>query len=148
MGAARNLGFSPLKDDEIAVHISENTGIPLAFVQDMLANTPSIKARLENVYLGITEEMERAYKPDYYIVYTNPLKIMCLINDLSRKQKKRPLITPYSLLSICGNVFARSYHSGAICISFACPESRKYGGVGKNEVVVGFPEARLHELMD
>jgi len=146
MGAARNLGFQKNKDDEICLHISENTGIQQAFVRRMLANTPSIKTSLDNVYLGITEEMEENYKPDFFIVYTNPVKVMQLIHELARKRQIRPFISSYSLLSICGNVFTRGYDSGAICISFGCPESIKYGGVAKDEVVVGFPEKLTQEL--
>ena len=52
-GAARNLGFQRKKDDEICVHISENTGIQKKFVQRMLANTPSMIASLNNVCMGI-----------------------------------------------------------------------------------------------
>lgn len=146
VGAARNLGFHPQTDDEIRNHISENTGIPREFVGKMLANTPPIHKSLTNVYMGITEAMEEIYKPEFFIVYANPLKVMQLIHDLARKQQRRPFIAAYSLLSICGNVFARGYNSDTVCISFGCPESRRYGGVDKDEVVIGFTERFIHEF--
>lgn len=148
IGAARNLGFQTIKDDEICLHISENTGIKQQFVQRMLANTPSIITSLNNVYMGITEEMEDIYKPDFFIVYANPDKVMQLIHKLARNKQIQPFISTYSLFSICGNVFARGYNTGAICISFGCPESIKYGGVAKDEVIVGFPEKLTWELFE
>ena len=83
--------------------------------------------------------MEGQYNPEFYIVYSDPARIMLLIQRLAKKKYKKPFMSPYSLLSICGNVFVRGYHSGDLCVSFGCPESRRYGGVGKNEAIVGFP---------
>jgi len=42
-------------------------------------------------------------------------------------------------LSICGNVFANCYANQNVSVSFGCPESRKHGGVDKEEVIIGFP---------
>jgi len=146
IGAERNLGFQKKMDDKICLHISENTGIPRIFVRKMVQNTPAIKISLNNVYLGITNEMEEKYIPDFFIVYTNPVKVMQLIHELARNNQKRPFISSYSLLSICGNVFVRGYNSDNVCVSFGCPESIKYGGVAENEVIVGFPENITQEL--
>ena len=148
VGAARNLGFHKKSDDELTLLISENTGIPRNYVREMLQDTPPIKISLDNIYLGITEKMEEHYIPDFYIVYTTPDKILQLIHERARKKLKRLFISSHSLLSICGNVFVHGYNSGDLCVSFGCPESRKYGGVAKNEVIVGFPGSITHELLD
>lgn len=63
------------------------------------------------------------------------------------KQNIIPSIPPYSLLSVCGNVFANSYINQAISISFGCPESRKFGGIGENEVVLGLPFAMAKQII-
>jgi uncharacterized protein (DUF169 family) len=146
MGAARNLGFQRQTDDEISSHISENTGIARDFVKKMLACTAPVNRSLKNIYMGITEAMEEVYPPDFFIVYAKPVKVMQLIHELARKQQKRPFISSYSLLSICGHVFVSGYLTGAICISFGCPESRKYGGVSEDEMVIGFPGKLTHSL--
>lgn len=146
LGAARNLGFQKQTDDDLSQHISENTGIPKEFVKKMLACNPIIKRPLNNIYLGITEAMEETYHPDFFIVYTRPFKAMQLIHELARIEQKRPFVSSYSLLSICGHVFVSGYISGAISISFGCPESRKYGGVSDDEVVIGFPGKLINTL--
>jgi len=147
MGAERNLGFR--KDDEyLGLHISKNTGISLGLIREMLTETSVIKDPINNLALGITEEIEKIYKPDFFIVYTSPLKSMQLIHHLAKTFGIKPLIASYSLLSICGNVFARGYNSGNVCISFGCPESRKYGGVDMDEVIIGIPGEMAKRLIE
>jgi uncharacterized protein (DUF169 family) len=138
IGAERNLGY--LDDDEaVGKHISKNTSIPYELIREVLAETTPIKFPLTDLVLGITEEMEKLYTPDFYIAFTSPLKSMQLTHQLARIFGVRPFIAPFSIMSICGNVFARGCNTGMVCISFGCPESRKYGGVSNNEVVVGLP---------
>jgi uncharacterized protein (DUF169 family) len=82
--------------------------------------------------------MENDLQPDLYIMYVQPLWITDLMYNLARIAVK-PSIPPYSFLSVCGNVFANCYLNHVVSISFGCPESRKYGGIRKNEIVVGLP---------
>jgi len=91
-----------------------------------------------NITLGITKEMEKFVQPDVFIIYTQPVNIMQIIHDCAKKEIQ-PVISPYSLLSICGNVFIRSYQDQNINISFGCPESRKFGGVDNEEIIIGIP---------
>jgi len=147
-GAERNLGFRKDNDEDLGLHIFNNTGISIELVREMLANTSIIKDQITNLALGITEEMEKTYKPDFFIVYTSPLRSMQFIHHLAKILGVRPFIAPYSLLSICGNVFARGYNRGNVCISFGCPESRKYGGVDMDEVIIGIPGEMATRLIE
>ena len=56
-----------------------------------------------------------------------------------QKIEIKPLLQPFSLLSVCGNVFATSYKSRMVSLFFGCPESRKHGGINSSEVVLGIP---------
>jgi uncharacterized protein (DUF169 family) len=136
-GARRNLGFDK-EDDKLAKTISENTSIPLNFVLSSLKKIPVIRGNVYNITLGITEEMEKFVQPDVFIIYTQPYNIMQIIHDCARNEIQ-PAVSPYSLLSICGNVFIRSYQDENINISFGCPESRKFGGVDNEEIIIGMP---------
>jgi uncharacterized protein (DUF169 family) len=136
-GARRNLGFDK-EDDKLARTISENTNIPLNFVLSSLQKIPIPIKNVYNITLGITKEMEKIVQPDVFIIYTQPVNIMQIIHDYARK-KIQPVVSPYSLLSICGNVFTRSYQEQNINISFGCPESRKFGGVDNEEIIIGIP---------
>jgi uncharacterized protein (DUF169 family) len=143
-GARRNLGFDE-EDDKLARTVSDNTHIPLNFVLSSLKKIPIIRENVYNIILGITEEMEKFVQPDVFIIYTQPYNIMQIIHDFARKEIQ-PHISPYLLLSICGNVFIRSYQDKNINISFGCPESRKLGGVDNEEIVVGMPYEMASQL--
>lgn len=143
-GARRNMGFDK-GDNKLAKAISENNNIPLNFILASLKKIPKLKNEPYNITLGITEEMEECIKPDVYIIYTQPVHSMKIIHECA-KMKIQPVMSPYSLLSICGNVFVRSYQDKNITISFGCPESGKLGGVNKNEIIIGIPYKIAHKL--
>ena len=136
-GARRNVGFDK-EDDKLAKAISDNTHIPFNYVLSSLQKIPILMKKAYNITLGITEEMEKFIQPDVFIIYTQPVNIMQIIHYYAKK-KIKPVISPYSLLSICGNVFVRSYQDENINISFGCPESRECGGVDNEEIVIGIP---------
>ena len=131
------MGFDK-EDDKLAKAISDNTHIPFNYVLSSLQKIPILMKKAYNITLGITEEMEKFIQPDVFIIYTQPVNIMQIIHYYAKK-KIKPVISPYSLLSICGNVFVRSYQDENINISFGCPESRECGGVDNEEIVIGIP---------
>ncbi len=135
-GARRCIGFDN-DDKHLANGISGNNNIPVHFVLDALDNVSKLKD-IRHINLGLTEDMERDTKSDLYIVYVKPDSITAMMHNLA-KHNIMPLMPPYSILSVCGNVFANCYISQSVSISFGCPESRKHGEIEKNEVVMGIP---------
>ena len=129
------MGF--LNDDELlAKTISDNNNIPLSFITEALHNIPVLNNDIIQINLGITEEMEKTLPPDLFIIYMKPSQLMTMMH-LYSVYRIQPVISTYSMLSMCGNVFANSYINKAISISFGCPDSRKYGDVYDNELVIG-----------
>jgi len=141
-GARRSLGIEQ-KDNELAGIVSENTQIPVSYVKEGLNNIPVLQTLISNIAFGVTEEMEDELKPDVFIAYTSPENIMKFMHK-SASLAIQPYIPPYSLHSICGNVFSRVFEDNVISISFGCPESRKYGGVDADEAIIGIPYDLLH----
>lgn len=136
-GARRSLGIDQ-KDNELTKIISENTQIPVSYIKEGLENIPVLQNPISNITFGITEEMEEELKPDVFIAYTYPENIMKFMHQAASLEVQ-PKIPPYSLHSICGNIFSRVYEDKVISISFGCPESRKYGGVNADEAIIGIP---------
>jgi uncharacterized protein (DUF169 family) len=134
-GARRSLGFDN-DDSALARFISSNNNIPVQFIENALREIPKLK-NINNVFLGIDEDMEKKIEPDLYIIYVQPLMVTKLIHNLA-KIGIRPFVSSFSLLSVCGNIFSHCYKNNTVSLSFGCPESRKYGGIEKNEVVLGF----------
>ena len=137
LGAQRSFGF--YRDDKkLAAHISEESNIPIRFILDALNEIPVISNPVKNIILGYSE------KPDVTIAFLKPDKITQLILLYAAYFEEKPLITPYFFMSVCGNIVAQTYNTNKICISFGCPESRKFGGVLEDEVIVGIPNSILN----
>jgi uncharacterized protein (DUF169 family) len=135
-GARRSVGFD--KDDQLlAKTISGNNGIPAQFILNALQEIPKLDG-ITHINLGLTEDMETRLKHDLYVVYIKPAMVTAIMHKLAKIGVK-PSILPYSLLSVCGNVFSNCCKNKVPTLSFGCPESRKHGGIGNNEVVLGLP---------
>ncbi|MBN2213613.1 MAG: DUF169 domain-containing protein [Bacteroidales bacterium] len=143
-GARRCIGFDN-EDRQLAIAISGNNNIPAQFVQDALNNVSKLQS-IRHINLGLTEYMEKDTKPDLYIVYVKPDNVTTVMHNLA-KYSTMPSIPPYSLLSVCGNVFANCYINKLVSVSFGCPESRKCGGIEKDEVVMGIPYKTALQLI-
>jgi len=144
-GARRSVGFD--KDDKLLARtISENNGIPVQFILNALKEIPKLDG-ITHINLGLTEDMETRLKPDFYIVYIKPAMVTAIMHNLA-KIGVRPSILPYSLLSVCGNVFSNCYKNKVPALSFGCPESRKHGGISNDEVVQGLPNQHASYLVN
>ncbi|MBN2637167.1 MAG: DUF169 domain-containing protein [Prolixibacteraceae bacterium] len=144
-GARRSIGYD--KDDELlAGTISKNNGIPVPFILNALKKIPKLDG-ITHINMGLTEDMEPGLKPDLFIVYTNPAMITAIMHNLA-KVGVIPSILPFSLLSVCGNVFSNCYKNNVPTMSFGCPESRKHGGISNTEVVLGLPFYQANQLIN
>lgn len=135
--ARRSIGFD--KDDrQLAEIISDRNDIPNQFVDETLKDIPK-QTEIKNISLGITDYMEERIQPDLYIIYLQPANVTAVIHALA-KHGINVSISPYSLLSVCGNVFSKTLQNEEVTVSFGCPESRKAGGIHHDEVVMGIPQ--------
>ncbi|MCK5838717.1 MAG: DUF169 domain-containing protein [Bacteroidales bacterium] len=137
LGAQRSFGFNR-DDKKLTAQISEETNIPIRFILNALNEIPVINHPVKNIILGSSE------KPDVTIAFLKPDKITQLTLLYAAYFEEKPLITPYFFMSVCGNIFAQTYNTGKISISFGCPESRKFGGILEDEVIVGIPNLLLN----
>ncbi len=135
-GAQRSIGFESNKK-KLIKEIHEHSNVSPDFISDVLNSIPSVRG-ITNIDLGLEEHWGNGLKPDLYILYVQPFMITDLMHKLA-KSEIIPSIPPYLFLSVCGNIFANCYLNKVVSISFGCPESRKNGGIGKNEIVVGLP---------
>ncbi len=143
-GARRSAGFDS-DDLELSKTISGNNNIPVKFIVNALEHISNLDS-IRHINLGLTEYMERMINPDLYIAYVKPEFITSIMHKLLRMNIKIS-IPPSSLLSICGNVFANCYTNQTVSISFGCSESRKHGGIDKDEVIIGFPATIAQNLL-
>jgi uncharacterized protein (DUF169 family) len=48
---------------------------------------------------------------------------------------------------VCGNCTVRPYVTNQICVSFGCNDSRQYGGIESDELVVGISRKMAGPIM-
>jgi uncharacterized protein (DUF169 family) len=143
-GARHSIGFDS-NDKQLIKEISGHSHISESYISNALQTIPALTG-IRHINLGLTESMENDLPTDLYIMYIQPFRITELMHNLA-KLEIRPSIPSYSFLSVCGNVFANCYLNQVASISFGCPESRKHGAIGKNEVVLGLPSKIAFELL-
>jgi len=136
LGSQRSMGLLK-NEDELVQHISESSKISPGIVKKILQNIHVSDKPVNNIFLGILEDMEPEIQPDLYIIYLEPKDVMELMRLFTEKTSKYPVIKPYSFLSVCGNIMVRTYFKNGLNISFGCPESRKQGGVEDNQLIAG-----------
>ncbi len=143
-GARRSIGFDS-NDTLLAKTISGENNLPVKFIQTALQGIPVMNG-ISHINLGLTKCLENDLQPDLYIMYIQPSKITGLMHRLA-KMSLMPSIPSYTFLSVCGNVFANCYLNQKATISFGCSESRKSGGIGADEIIVGLPFSIAENLL-
>jgi uncharacterized protein (DUF169 family) len=49
--------------------------------------------------------------------------------------------------AVCGNVAVKAYITEKIALSFGCEDSRQYGGISRDRLIVGIPNVLAHQLL-
>jgi uncharacterized protein (DUF169 family) len=138
LGARRSMAL--LKhDSELIDHVHKESGINEETITRAINDIPQLNTPLKNILMGIDERMEKILQPDMYLLFTIPARVMELMKMYALKLDEFPVIKPYTFMSVCGNVLVNTYKNKVISISFGCPESRKFGGLKSDQVVVGIP---------
>jgi uncharacterized protein (DUF169 family) len=111
----------------------EKTKLSEKVLQSMLQQMP----RFENTFecIGLNTEGE----PDLIMSYMMPENVMHLINLYHSKVGKNLGISLCSMMSICGGIAVRTFLENRITFSFGCMDSRKYGQIGRDRLIVGIP---------
>lgn len=136
LGSKRSMGLLN-NEDQLVKQIHEHSKISPYFIQKTLQHISKFDKPVNNIFLGITEEMESEIRPDLYIIYMEPKDVMELMCLFTERNNKYPFIQSCSFLSVCGNIMVRTYFKDGLNISFGCAESRKHGGVGDNQLIAG-----------
>lgn len=132
-GARRCFGWLKNNDVKLAQGLSEKTGMEQDAAYELIRSVPVLNEKISGISLG------KDIEGDVYISYASPESAMKLIRCW-QKMTSRNLNTEISgIMSVCGNVAVKSFLKQKISISFGCPDSREYGGIEKEELVIGIP---------
>ncbi|MBL7075506.1 DUF169 domain-containing protein [candidate division KSB1 bacterium] len=133
LGAKYAFGWDKYAQNRIIQECKEKRNLPEGVVKSMIESVPRLKERLVAIGLNTYE------LPDILISYLQPGQVMRLIKYHQTRLGKNIHADVSCLMSVCGNIAVRSYLSQQISISFGCDDSRLYGKIPRDRLVVGVP---------
>ena len=139
-GAKRAFGWAMGREEGLVLHLCEKTGMNADRAQELVGQVPV----LADLYAGI--RVGKCEDPDVLVTYVRPEATMRLIR-LWETATGHCLHTDISsIMAVCGNAVVKAHTSQSISISFGCPDSRQYGGIQPEEMVVAVPAGLLNRL--
>ena len=133
-GARRCFGWLKNSDKELARRLSQKTDIDQEVAYGLIKKVPVLNKNVAGISLGV------AIQGDVYISYVSSGSAMKIIRDwqkMTSENLRRVDISGF--MSVCGNVAVRSYLGQCISLYFGCPDSREYGGIEQDKLVIGLP---------
>ncbi len=140
-GALRSLGWADRDDEAMASAMAEKAGITPETARGLIFGIPSLRAKPTAVTVGTYED------PDVAISCAQPEAAMNLLRRWQAVSGKTLLTEVSSVMAVCGSVAVRAYLTEQVCLSFGCPDSRKYGAIGRDRLFVGLPASLLEKLV-
>lgn len=115
-------------------------GTSVAIARKAIANVPVLREEYEAVWVGSDTE------PDVYVSYVLPETAMHLVRFWQRAYGENLPVGVSGIMAVCGSAVVNSYVHHTISLSFGCPDSRQYGRIRPEQLVVAIPPDLLHLL--
>ena len=139
-GARYALGFEEEAKEEIINAIKLKRGLAKEIAEQLVENIPRIMDSPYK-YIGLNFD-----DPDILIFYMTPKRFMEFLKIYQRTGHSLE-VKLSSLVAMCGDVAVQTYLTKKICISFGCDDSREYGEVDDQELVVGISKEEIEQLI-
>ena len=139
LGALRSLGCAD-NDDQLALHITRETGIEDNRIRRIISESPRTKKATISVKLG------RITGPEVCVSYLQPGPAMKLLRQWQQVYGRCLTVSMSGFMAVCSAV-ASAYSDRKIVFSLGCPESRQYGGITPDRMVAALPTTIVTALM-
>ena len=139
-GAKRAFGWAKDRDDSLTLHLSEKTGINRDKARQLVGQVPVLGSSYAGIRVGGGTD------PDVLVTYVRPEAAMRLVRLWEIGAGHSLPVDISSIMAVCGNAVVKAHVTGAISISFGCPDSRQYGGVRPEEMVIAVPAGLVNRL--
>lgn len=136
-GAKRAFGWMKNKDNALVLKLSERIGMNPDGVRGLLRQVPVLGYPYAGIRVG------DCANPDVLVTYVRPEAAMRLVRLWETAMGYSLHVDISSIMAVCGNAVVRAYMSQSISISFGCPDSRRYGGIQPEEMVIAVPAGLL-----
>ena len=132
-GAKRCFGWLNNSDEKLAQRLAEKIGMTQKISLELITKVPVLNEEFSGISLG------KDINGDVYISYINPESAMKLVRCWQKITGNNLKTEISGIMSVCGNVAVKSYINKNISISFGCPDSREYGSIKEEQLVIGIP---------
>jgi uncharacterized protein (DUF169 family) len=122
--------------------MSQKAGLPFDTLRKALAETPCLTAPVRAISLASNHDA-----PDVLVGYVQPKEAMTVLRRWQVSYGDVPMVPLSSFLAICAWVVVRAHKLDEICVSFGCFDSRRFGGIGSDTMVVGMPSACVQQIV-
>lgn len=89
-----------------------------------------------------------SFIPDVVLIIDTPKKAMQLSQALLHRFGGRVNASFAGIQSLCADGVVQPYKDGHISASLGCGGSRKYANVAEDEMIIGIPVERLHDMIE
>ena len=77
--------------------------------------------------------------PDVYVLKLDPSHFMRLLQAYQREYDHALTVEITGVMPVCGCCSAQTFVTDSVCISFGYEDSREYGNISEDQLVVGIP---------
>jgi uncharacterized protein (DUF169 family) len=144
-GAKRAFGWIKSQDEALVQHLSEKIGVSGDRARELVERVPVLADPCAGVRVGDCTHA------DVLVTYARPEAAMRLVRLWEAATGRSLHVEISSIMAVCGNAVVKAYMGQSISISFGCPDSRQYGGIQPEEMVIAVPTgfvARLAGIAD
>jgi len=139
-GAQRCFGWLPGTDRDLAWDLAEKLGVSATTAGTAIADVPTLPGRFDAIWVGTDTA------PDVYVSYVVPETAMRIVRTWQRIYGKSLPVKVSGIMSVCGSAVVNSYVNHTISLTFGCPDSRRYGGIGPEQLVIALPADLLAKI--
>jgi uncharacterized protein (DUF169 family) len=140
-GAQRCLGWLQGAERELAWRLAGRMGTSVAIARKAIDRVPVLPQGFEAFWVGSDTA------PDVYVSYMLPETAMQIVRQWQRVFGEPLSVQVSGVMAVCGSAVVNSYMHQAVSLTFGCPDSRRYGGIRPEQVVMAMPAA-VRERME
>ena len=141
-GAKRAFAWTRNRDQALVRHLSEKTGMSEEAAQKLIRQVPVLGFPYAGIHVG------QCANPDVLVTYVRPQAAMRLVRFWETATGRNLRMDVSSIMAVCGNAVVKAYMSQSISISFGCLDSRQYGGIRPEEMVIAIPAGLVDQTVN
>jgi uncharacterized protein (DUF169 family) len=132
-GASYAFGYGAGREKAMIRRLSDTKGYSAQFAEKLIGDTPHFEKKIRAIGINLPN------RPHVLIAQLQPEQVMRLIRIYQAKLETAFQTEISSVISACGNVTVKAVQTQDMAISFACDDSRTFGGLSRDRLYAGLP---------